>query len=338
MRRATVSLAVLLLVPVVALLLAPRAALLIFAGALLAVAIRGPASALVRRTGLPGWAAVVLVVLGVAGALGLAAWTAAPVLAAQFEELVRQMPAAWAGLQDWLGDRAWGRALLEEVAPGDLVSQVAPGAAGVATAAVAGTAVRLTDAVFLLFLGAFFAATPRAYLEGIAALLTPELRSRCRLVQVELGRVLTAWVSAQAVAMAIVGGLTYAGLTAIGMNLAGILAVLAALLGFIPILGPIIAAVPALLLAFADGWSTVLLVAGLYVAIQILEGDVVTPLLQSRAIHLPPGVILLAQLVMVSMYGLLGLALAAPLAAVLLVLVRRLYVEGYVEAREPPAR
>lgn len=338
MNRAMVSLVVLLSLPFLALIVAPYATLLVFAGVLLAVAIRGPAFVLARITGLPGWAAVALLVLAAAGTLGAGAWFAAPALTGQFEDLARQIPAAWSALRDWLGDRAWGRALLDEFVPGDLLRQVAPGATGVATAAVAGTAGRLTDAVFLLFLGAFLAATPRAYLDGVARLLAPELRVGCRRVMAELGRVLTAWVSAQLLAMAIVGGVTYAGLSLLGMNLAGILAVLAALLGFIPILGPIIAAVPALLLAFGEGWTMMLWVAGLYLAVQILEGDVVTPLIQSRAIRLPPGVILLAQLILLSLFGLLGLALAAPIAAVLLVLSRRLYVEGYVEARRPGTR
>lgn len=329
--RGAVSLAAMLALPVLALVVTPSATLLVFAAVLLAVAIRGPAAAIARLTRLPGWAAVVLVVVTGAGTLGTGAWFAAPVLATQFEDLVRQIPAAWSDLQDWLDDRAWGRALLEEFAPGDLVNQMIPGATGMATAAVAGTAGRLTDAVFLLFLGAFLAATPRAYLDGITRLLAPELRERSRRVLAELGRVLTAWVSAQLLAMAIVGGLTFTGLTLLGMNLAGILAAIAALLGFIPILGPIIAAVPALLLAFGEGWTMVLWVAGLYLAIQVLEGDVVTPLVQSRAIRLPPGVILLAQIILMSLFGLLGLALAAPFAAVLLVLVSRIYVGDYLE-------
>jgi predicted PurR-regulated permease PerM len=156
-------------------------------------------------------------------------------------------------------------------------------------------------------------------------------------VLLAMGGALRAWVGAQLLAMAIVGGLSFVGLTLLGMPLAGILATLAALLGFVPILGPIIAAVPAVLLAFGEGWSMVLWVIGLYIVIQTIEGDLVTPLVQSRAIKLPPGLILLAQLVMLGLFGLLGLALAAPVAALLLVLGQRLYVDTFLERREMPA-
>lgn len=341
MSRAAVSLLVLFGLPLALLAVVPRAALLTFAGVLLAVAIRGAAEALAGLLRLPGWTGVALVVLAAVGALGGVALLAAPTLAVQADELLQQVPQAWAGVRDALDDSAWGRVLLEELSPGDLMAQVGPGAAGMATAALAGTASWLTDAIFLLFLGVFLAATPAAYLDGLRAVVAPELRDGCGEVLAALGRALRAWVGAQLIAMSIVGGLTFAGLTLLGMPLAGILAVVAALLGFIPILGPILAAVPALLLAFGSGWSMVLWVAGLYVTIQVIEGDLVTPLVQSRAIRLPPGLILAAQIVMLALFGLFGLALAAPTAAVLLVLAQRLYVRGYLErgsARGPSAR
>jgi predicted PurR-regulated permease PerM len=150
----------------------------------------------------------------------------------------------------------------------------------------------------------------------------------------ELTSALRAWAGAQLIAMAVVGGLTFAGLMLLGLPLAGVLALLAALLGFIPILGPILAGVPAVLLALTESWSLALWTTSLYFAVQIVEGDVITPLIQGRAISLPPGVILVVQVFMLTLFGLVGAALAAPLAAVLLVLSRRLYVEGFVE-RQP---
>jgi predicted PurR-regulated permease PerM len=332
MGRPAVSLAVLLGLPVLVLVVAPRAALLAFAGVLLAVALRAAADGVMRVTGWPGWAAVAAVVLTGLALLAGGAALAAPALARQLDELVRQLPDAWEGLRATLEGTAWGRAVLQEVGLGGVVGNLGPDAAGIATAAAARTAGGLTDAVFLLFLGAFLAAAPWPYLAGVRALLAPALRPRWAAVARDLYRALAAWVGAQMLAMAVVGGLTYAGLALLGMPLAGILAVVAALFGFVPILGPIIAAVPALLLAIGEGWTMVAWVAALYLGVQMIEGNVITPLVQSRAINLPPGLILLAQLLMLTLFGLLGLAMAAPLAAVLLVLVHRLYVQGYLEA------
>jgi predicted PurR-regulated permease PerM len=337
MSRPAVSLLVLLGLPVLLLLLVPGAVLLGFAAILLAIALRGGAEALARPLRLPDWAGVVAVVLGIIGALGLGAWLVAPTLLQQADELLQRLPGAWDQIRATLGETRWGRVLLDEFAPGDVLSQVGRATAGAATAAVAGTANRLTDFIFLLFLCLFLAISPKPYLAGLRALVAPEWRPRFDPVLLAMGAALRAWVGAQMLAMAIVGGLSFIGLTLLGMPLAGILAALAALLGFIPILGPIIAAVPAVLLAFGEGWSMVLWVIGLYIAIQTIEGDLVTPLVQSRAINLPPGLILLAQLVMLGMFGLLGLALAAPLAALLLVLGKRLYVDAFLERQDMPA-
>lgn len=337
-RPAVVSLLVLFGLPALLLFIVPRAALLCLAGILLAIAVRGAGETLARVLRLPDWAGMALVVIATLGVLGFGARLAAPTLAQQADELLQQMPIAWAGLRDMLQSSRWGRTVLEEFAPGDLISSVGTGAASMAAAAARGTAGWMTDAIYLLFLGMFLAASPAAYLAGLKAMVAPSLRQHVDPVLAALGRALRAWVAAQLLAMTIVGGLTFLGLSLLGMPLAGILAAAAALLGFIPILGPIIAAIPALLLALGEGWSMVLWVAGLYVLIQTIEGDIVTPLVQSRAIRLPPGLILIAQLVMLSLFGLFGLAMAAPLAAVLLVLTQQLYVDGYLAQASAPAR
>lgn len=336
MDRAALSLLLLFGLPVLALILAPHAVLLAFAGILLAVALRGAGDWIADRTGLPGWAGVAITALLLVAAILAAGFWAAGPLGEQADALLQLLPESWARLRERLGGTGWGRALLDQFSPGEVASQLAPGAATMATAAAAQLAGGLTDAIYLLFLAIFLAAAPRDYLNGLRLLVAPDLRDRCGPVLLALGKALRAWVAAQLLAMAIVGTLTYVGLWLLGVSLAGILAVVAALLGFIPILGPIIASVPALLLASGESWTMVAWVAGLYTLVQIIEGDVVTPLVQSRAIRLPPGLILLAQLLMLTLFGLFGLAMAAPLAAVLLVLVQRLYVRGYLEDRSVP--
>lgn len=333
MLRPLISLLVLVGAPLVLLMLAPQTALLGFAGVLLAVAIRAVAGVVGPPLRPPDWAGVVLVVTATAAAFGIGVVTAVPTLTAQADELLRRLPEALTAMRQTLDQTSWGRALRDELGPGALMVNVGQGAAGIATAAMARTAGWLTSTLYLLFLGVFLAAAPGIYLVGLRVLVAPEWRDRCDVVLIALGATLRAWIAAQLLAMVIVGTLTYAGLKLLGMPLAGILAVLAAVLGFIPVLGPIIAAIPGLLLAFAMGWSMMAWVAGLYLLVQTVEGNLITPLVQSRAIQLPPALILIAQLFMLTMFGLLGLALAAPLAAVLLVLTQHLYVHGFLERR-----
>ena len=105
-----------------------------------------------------------------------------------------------------------------------------------------------------------------------------------------------------------------------------VLGLLAGLLEFIPFAGPLIAAVPAILLSLIAGPEMTLWVCLLYLGVQQFEGNLLTPLIQQYVVDLP-GVILLFSLIgFGTLFGTLGIVLAAPLAVVTFVLVKRLYV------------
>jgi hypothetical protein len=70
------------------------------------------------------------------------------------------------------------------------------------------------------------------------------------------------------------------------------------------------------------------LVAGLYLIVQLLEGNLVTPIAQNRANDMPPAVVVVSQFAVGAVFGSMGLIVATPLVAIVLVLVRELYVEG----------
>jgi predicted PurR-regulated permease PerM len=100
----------------------------------------------------------------------------------------------------------------------------------------------------------------------------------------------------------------------------------AAVLEFVPIIGPIIAAVPALLLASTQSWEMVGWTLGLFVIVQQVESNIIMPLVSGRAVKLPPAVGLFAVVAIGILFGPLGLLLGYPLAIVVDVAVRRLYV------------
>ncbi|MBS3981924.1 MAG: AI-2E family transporter [Rhodobacteraceae bacterium] len=106
---------------------------------------------------------------------------------------------------------------------------------------------------------------------------------------------------------------------------------LTGLLAFIPNLGPIIGAAPAILLALPEGGQTVFLVIAVFLVVQSLESYVVSPLLQQRTVSLPPALIVAVQLLMGTLFGLIGLVLATPLAAVGMTFVNAIYVEDYLQ-------
>ena len=96
----------------------------------------------------------------------------------------------------------------------------------------------------------------------------------------------------------------------LGVTIAFVLALFAGLAGFLPYLGPIIGAVPMVLVAGGDSLHLAIWVVCLYVLVPFVESSLLTPLIQARAVSLPPAVVILNQLVLGVLFGILGLALA----------------------------
>jgi predicted PurR-regulated permease PerM len=143
----------------------------------------------------------------------------------------------------------------------------------------------------------------------------PDRRAEFRGVLEEMGVVLHNWLRGQLLAMTLVGVATYLGLLILDVPLAFVLALLLGMFEFIPYIGPILGAAPMLLVGAGQGMDILMWVIALYLVVQLLESYVLTPLIQSRAVSLPPAVVILSQLVFGAMFGVLGLAPATPLVA-----------------------
>ena len=130
------------------------------------------------------------------------------------------------------------------------------------------------------------------------------------------------WLLGRILSMVIVGILTYVGLLALGVSVPLLLAILAGLFSFIPNIGPILSVVPAILVVSGAGLLQIGLVITLYVVIQFIESYVLTPRIQQNLIAVPPALLLAAQLVLGTIFGIMGLLLAAPVTAIIVALVR----------------
>jgi len=179
----------------------------------------------------------------------------------------------------------------------------------------------------VLVTGIYLAAQPEMYLKGVVMLAPHARRARYREVLARLGHTLRWWMIGQLVPMAVIGTLTAIGLKVIGVPMWLFLGLLAGLFNFIPNFGPLISGVPAFLLALSDSPTKAMWVVLLYVIAQSLEGYVLTPLVQRRAVEMPPALLILFQVLAGLLLGALGVVLAAPLLAVALVAIRMLYVE-----------
>lgn len=311
-------------------------ALIVFAAILLALLLHGGSGLLVGWTGMGRGYALALFVIALVSGFLLLVLVAAPVLAEQAAQLWEQLPLALEAVRARIATQSWGPGLLAQLSAESVLNAGSGGAlAGSATSVLASGFGALTDFAIICVVAVFLAADPATYRAGFVTLFAPEDRARAGRVLDEVAHTLQGWLLAQLLAMAVIGALTTIGLWLLGVKLAVVLGVIVALLTFIPNLGPILAAAPAVLLALAESPVLAAYVVALYILVQIIEGNVTTPLIQRQSLALPPALILAAQLMMAGVSGLLGLALATPLVAVAITLTRLLYVQGYLEPGTP---
>lgn len=302
--------------------------LLVFAAALLGTALHGAAAYVSRKLRVPQGFALAGVLLGLTVLFVLAAWWTGPRLVKEASQLQDQLTRQWASLSGWLSSTAWGSALLREL-PASLggsgqMSGIAPRVAGTIAGALWSAVGLFGTAVLLIASGIYFAATPRPYLEGPLRLLPRRVRGRTRGILKVVGDALQFWLAGQLLDMLVVGVVTGSGLALLGVPLAFILGVLAGLLNFVPYIGAIGGAVPAVLIALAQGPHQAIFVSVLFLVVQGLEGNVLSPLIQRRAVNLPPAATILAQTALGALFGLTGIILATPVAAAALAALREL--------------
>lgn len=328
MTHRSVSLLVLVLVLGALLLLVPDVLLIVFAGILLAVFLQGGGHWIARKLGIAdGWG-IGLFLFGVAAALLAFGLAVAPAIAEQVDELTLRIPEAFEVFRQRIEEYSWGSTILDRLTPASLASAQS---GTVAMSAVSSTFGALGNFVIILFIGLYGALDPMVYRRGLSLLLAPSIRERSDQVLGATAATLRNWLSAQLMAMTVVGVLTALGLWFAGVPLAFALGLVAGLLAFIPNIGPVIAIAPALLLAFPEGQATVLTVLAIYLGVQALESYVVTPLIQQEKVSLPPALVIAAQLLFGVLFGILGLALATPITAALMTIIGLVYVDRYLD-------
>ena len=304
--------------------------LLIFAGVLVAGLLDAGITGLGRVVDLDRRLrfALVLLLFAAAVAAFLATWG---VLAVQ--QLSGLISTLESELQRWrssLVDMGFGPLLGES---GEGIARMLPDPAGLvtqATTAITGVFGLVGSGVIIMLLGVFIAYNPQSYREGVLRLFPIGTRARLRQVVAEAGTALRWWLVGIAINMVVIAVFTTLGLMLIGVPHAIVLGVQAGLFAFIPNIGPVLAAIPILLVALAQDYTTLFWALALYGAVQMLESNVLTPLVQMEMVLLRPGTILVVQLIMAALFGATGLALATPLTAVGKVIVERLYVEDWL--------
>ena len=308
--------------------------MLVFAGVLIAILLSTLTDFVQRRTGLSYGLSLALVSLGLVVLIGLTVWLVMDRIVDQMGQLRTILPQAIQNVNSYVARYPWAQNAVDNLPnPADWVATrggtIISQFAGLASTTLGG----IVNAIIVFIIGVYLASQPDIYSRGLNHLVPFEYRARLGDILNTSHLALQRWLMGRFGLMFLNGALTMIGLWILGVPLAFTLGVLMGILNFVPNFGPWIAAVPAVLVAFLQGPQQALYVGLLYIALQSIDGYILTPIVDRRSVELPPVLTIVAQVLLGLAFGFVGILLASPLTAVAMILVKMLYVEDLLGDR-----
>jgi predicted PurR-regulated permease PerM len=315
---------------------------LIFAGMLLGVALNAMTSMLGHLVRLPHSLRLTIVCLVLAGLLSGVVFLGGATIAQQAAVLSDTIKSQLVGVKAFLERNGIDTSYFDignpsasasstPATPGPAATHNLPSAGALASSGGAivsqtlklllGTVSAVGNFFIVLFLGLTFAAQPGLYRRGLLFMAPARHRARTTIIVDRIGETLERWLIAQIITMAAVFFVTWIGLAIIGIQSSFILGIQAGLLAFIPTVGALLGGLIVVLASLASGWVAAASAFALFLGVHALESYILTPIVQRRALDIPPATLFAFQILLGVVFGIWGLALALPLMAVAKVMI-----------------
>lgn len=317
LKRAGVWLGLAALMALVVLLIQPL--LIIFGGLVFAAMLDGGVRLLGRILPIArGWRLMIVVLLTIAFIAVVVFMTGVQV-ADQFAQLRATLAVqadrliAWAAEHGMMPGRADVNGLVQQ----------AMGSFGRLTSFV-GTAVgAIASLLMVLVIGLFVAMEPRLYERGLEWLVPSDMRAEWAITMDRMAHTMRRLLAGRLLGMLVEGILIWLMLWVGGVPMALLLGILAGMLAFIPNIGAIITGVLMVAVGFSAGVNTGYWAILTYFVVQNFDGYVVIPMVAKRTVDMPPALTLSSQILASTLFGVLGLALADPMVAMIKVALER---------------
>ena len=214
---------------------------------------------------------------------------------------------------------AWGNELgiVRGGAQVDQIGSQLMGSLGRLTSAVSSALGAVTSLVMILVIGIFIAVEPRLYERGIAWMLPMRSRDEFYRTASYMGFTLRRLMLGRLIGMFVEGVGTWLLLWIGGVPMAALLGILTGILAFIPNIGAIVSGVLMILAGFSISTDAGLWSVMVYVVVQTVDGYLIVPYVARKTVDLAPALVLGAQLLFGALFGLMGLALADPIIAMI---------------------
>jgi predicted PurR-regulated permease PerM len=264
-----------------------------------------------------GWRLAIVTIAGFVFIL----WTiyyAGATVAGQFETLRAVVVAQVGRIMGWATS-------IGLVQPGDNqineIGRQIMGSLGKLTSALGTVLGAFSSLAMILVIGIFVAIEPRLYERGFAWMLPMNRRADFYQTSARMGRTLRLLMAGRLLGMAVEGIGTWLLLMIGGVPMAALLGLLTGLLAFLPNIGAIVSGVLMVLVGFSAGFDKGIWSIVVYVVVQSVDGYLIVPMVAKRSVDLAPALVLGCQLLLGTLFGILGLALADPIVCMVKVLL-----------------
>jgi predicted PurR-regulated permease PerM len=259
-----------------------------------------------------GWRLLIVTLASVAFLVGTV-WLAGVQLTAQAAELRDTVALQVNRLVEAAAAYGLGT---DSINPQQIVEQ-AMSSLGRLTSAVSSVLTGFTNLVMIFVIGVFIAVEPRIYERGLAWMLPSASRDRFYRTSARMGHTLRRLMAGRLLGMAVEGVGTWLLLLAGGVPMATLLGLLTGILAFLPNIGAIISGVLIILIGFSVSFEVGLWAVAVYVIVQVVDGYLIVPYVAKKTVDLAPALVLGAQLIFGALFGIMGLALADPIVAMM---------------------
>jgi len=197
------------------------------------------------------------------------------------------------------------------------MAQQALGSIGRLTSAVGSVLGAAASMLMIVTIGLFIAIEPRIYERGLQWMVPVEARDQFSITIGRMARTLRVLLAGRLLGMLFEGVLTWILLSIAGVPMALLLGIITGILAFIPNIGAFVSGVLMVAVGFSAGVNEGLWAIAIYFAVQTFDGYVLIPLVARRTVDLPPALTLSAQILASTLFGVMGLALADPMVAMI---------------------
>lgn len=296
--------------------------LLLLAASIIALFFNAVSSKIRKWTGLnDGLSLAVTIVLMVLSA-GFFFWLVGAEAQIQYKEMQDAVPVMIDNAQNYLNKTTLGQKISDQITDIENQKKVLPflqdffkSSFGV-----------FGDLYIVIFLAMFLSVSPFDYVNGVVNLVPRRGKAKAKQLFEDIGYNLKKWIKGAMISGFVIFVLISTVCLILGLDMWLILAITAGLLNVIPNFGPIMAMIPAVMVALLTSPTQALLVAGSFILVQAIEGNLITPNIQKKLLSIPPALLISFQVLMGTLSGGWGIVLAVPMLVIVMTVVKNLYL------------